>query len=144
MAYRCFSPLGANSPGLGGDAGADLARAGLDAAAAREGAFLRVPEVCRTDMPVPGIPAVAVRRPLELRVYRMPLPPKETLVLFAFSRTLTPGATLNDLLTRTPTAIPSLPGNTPPGRKPLLPCWNRDPFVLAAISEVRSGGPSRG
>jgi hypothetical protein len=45
-------------------------------------------------------------------------PPKEMLVLFAFTRNLTPGATLNDLLTRTPTAIPSIPGDTPPGREP--------------------------
>ena len=60
-------------------------------------------------MPVPGTLAVAVRRPLELTVYRVPLPPKETLVLFALTRTLTPGATLSDLLNRTPMTIASLP-----------------------------------
>ena len=77
MLYRRFSPLGANSPGFDTEGGADrartaggagFARAGCGAAVRRDGVFLRVPEVCWMDMPVPGTLAVAVRRPLELTV----------------------------------------------------------------------------
>jgi hypothetical protein len=50
---------------------------------------------------VPRTLAVVVRRPLEFAVYRRPFPPRLMLVLLAFTRTRTPGATLKDLLKRT-------------------------------------------